>query len=185
MGGVTLCLGGRMVDPEYGGPTWPGTGIELPAGCTAYDGVHALAYARIRKGWIEVADGTRETQDDFKRSERQQRLLLELRGKIARADLLFELPQILTAVSDTVQTDFPRALAGDLASLLPLLTGPEIDRVVLAYPGFVDLPTEPLVNYLLIPRRDDVRVEMERLFGPVLEGWYLGSQADGPPRAAS
>jgi LCP family protein required for cell wall assembly len=185
IGGVTLCLEGKMVDPEYGGPTWPGTGIELPAGCQSYDGVHALAYARIRKGWIELADGTRENQDDFKRAERQQRVLLELRGKVARADLVFELPRILAAVGGAVQTDFPRALAGDLASLLPLVTGPEIDRVVLSYPDYVDPPKNPQVNYLLIPRRDDVRVEMQRLFGPNLEGWYVGSNAAGPPAGGS
>jgi polyisoprenyl-teichoic acid--peptidoglycan teichoic acid transferase len=184
IGGVTLCLDGKMVDPEYGGPTWPGSGIELPAGCQSYDGVHALAYARIRKGWIELADGSRQDQNDFKRADRQQRLLLELRGKIARADLIFELPRILAAVGETVQTDFPRGLAGDLASLLPLVTGPEIDRVVLSYPKYVDPPTNPQVNYLLIPRRDKVRVEMQRLFGPKLGGWYLGSQADGPPIGA-
>ncbi len=181
IGGVRLCLDGRMVDPEYGGPTWPGVGIVLPAGCSSYDGIHALAYARIRKGWIELADGTREDQNDFKRAERQQKVLLELRRETAHADLIFELPRILAAVGATVHTDFPRALAGDLASLLPLVTGPEIDRVVLAYPQYVDLPTNPLVNYLLIPRRDDLRAEMERLFGPDLDGWYLGGQADGPP----
>ena len=184
IGGVTLCLDGTLVDPEYGGPTWPRVGIELPAGCHSYDGVHALAYARIRKGWIELPDGTREEQNDFKRAERQQQVLLELRGEIARADLVFELPRILVAIGATVQTDFPRSLAGDLASLLPLVTGPEIDRVVLSYPQFVDLPTQPLVNYLLIPHREDLRAEMLRLFGPVLEGWYLATTADGPPRAA-
>lgn len=185
IGGVTLCLNGRMVDPEYGGPTWPGVGIVLPAGCRSYDGAHALAYARIRKGWIELADGTREDQNDFKRAERQQKVLLELRGEIARADLIFELPRILAAVGATVETDFPRSLAGDLASLLPLVTGPGIERVVLSYPGFVDLPTHPLVNYLLIPRRDEVRAEMKRLFGTELDGWYLGSTVAGPPQAAS
>ena len=181
VGGVTLCLEGRMIDPEYGGPTWEGVGIELPAGCQHYDGVHALAYARIRKGWIELPDGTREQQNDFKRAERQQSVLLELRRQFAQADLLFELPAILAAISRTVQTDFPRSLAGDLASLLPLVTGPDIDRVVLSWPDFVDLPAQPLVNYLLVPRRDDVRAEMRRLFGPDLEGWYVGSDAEGPP----
>jgi len=185
VGGVTLCLEGRLVDPQYGGPTWQGTGIELPAGCQHYDGVHALAYARIRIGWLELPDGTRETQDDFKRAERQQLLLLELRREFAQADVIFELPAILRAVAHTVQTDFPRSLAGDLASLLPLITGPDIDRVVLSWPDFVDLPVEPLVNYLLIPRRDDVRAEMKRLFGPKLSGWYLGTTADGPPSGSS
>lgn len=181
VGGVTLCLDGKMVDPEYGGPTWEGVGIELPAGCRHYDGVHALAYARIRKGWIELPDGTREQQNDFKRAERQQSVLLELRRQFAQADLLFELPSILAAVGRTVETDFPRGLAGDLASLLPLIAGPDIDRVVLSWPDFVDLPTDPLVNYLLVPRRDDVRAEARRLFGPDLAGWYLGGTADGPP----
>ena len=185
IGGVTLCLDGTMVDPEYGGPTWPRVGIELPAGCQHYDGVHALAYARIRKGWIELPDGTREEQNDFKRAERQQTLLLQLRHDIAQADLIFELPAILTAVGRTVQTDFPRSLAGDLASLLPLVTGPDIDRVVLSYPQFVDPPIDPNVNYLLIPRRDDVRAEMQRLFGSDLEGWYLGTVADGPSPGGS
>ncbi len=182
VGGVTLCLDGRMIDPEYGGPTWQGVGIELPAGCQHYDGVHALAYARIRKGWIELPDGTREQQNDFKRADRQQELLLELRRQFAQADLIFELPAILAAIGDTVETDFPRSLAGDLASLLPLVAGPDIDRVVLSWPDFVDLPTDPLVNYLLVPRRDYLRAEMERLFGSELEGWYVGSTADGPPR---
>ena len=185
IGGVNLCLDGKLVDPEYGGPTWVGTGVELPAGCQHYDGVHALAYARSRKGWIELPDGTRETQTDFLRAERQQTLLLELRREFAQADLLFELPAILRAVGRTVETDFPRSLAGDLASLLPLITGPDIDRVVLSWPDFVDLPVEPLVNYLLIPRRDDVRAEMQSLFGPDLRGWYLGSTADGPPESGS
>ncbi|HTI29814.1 MAG TPA: LCP family protein [Methylomirabilota bacterium] len=185
VGGVTLCLAGKMIDPEYGGPTWVGTGIELPAGCQQYDGVHALAYARIRKGWIELPDGTREQQNDFKRAERQQTLLLELRRQFAQADLIFGLPALLAATGRTVETDFPRSLAGDLASLLPLVAGPDIERVVLSWPDFVDLPTQPLVNYLLIPRRDDVRDEMERLFGPDLQGWYVGSTADGPPGGSS
>jgi polyisoprenyl-teichoic acid--peptidoglycan teichoic acid transferase len=184
LGGVTLCLDGKMVDPEYGGPTWQGVGIELPAGCRHYDGTHALAYARIRKGWIELPDGTREQQNDFKRAERQQAVLLELRRQFAQADLLFELPAILDAVGRTVETDFPRSLAGDLASLLPLVTGPDIDRVVLSWPDFVDLPTDPLVNYLLIPRREDLRAGMQRLFGPKLAGWYLGSDAEGPGTGA-
>ena len=184
VGGVTLCLDGKMIDPEYGGPTWQGLGIELPAGCHHYDGRHALAYARIRNGWIELPNGTREPQNDFKRAERQQTLLLELRRKFAQADLLFELPGVLTAIGRSVETDFPRSLAGDLASLLPLVTGPDIDRVVLSYPDFVELPVEPLVNYLLIPRREKVRAEMERFFGPELGGWYLGSTADGPPNGS-
>jgi LCP family protein required for cell wall assembly len=185
IGGVRLCLDGRMVDPEYGGPTWPRLGIELPAGCQHYDGVHALAYARIRKGWIELPDGTRQGQDDFKRAGRQQTLLLELRRDIAQADPIFALPRVLAAIGNTVETDFPRSLAGDLASLLPLATSPDIHRVVLSYPEYVDPPTDPTINYLLVPKRSAVRAEMGQLFGTQLQGWYLGTSADGPPQDGS
>jgi hypothetical protein len=88
---------------------------------------------------------------------------------------------MLAAIGSTVTTDFPRGEAGDLASLLPLITGPDIDRLVLGLPTFVDPPLEPNVNYMLIPRRDSIRAKMERLFGKdSLEGWYVASDADGP-----
>lgn len=184
VGGLTLCLPGRMVDTEYTGPGVDGRGIELPAGCAHYDGGRALAYSRIRKGYIELPDGTREQQSDFKRSDRQQRVLLELRREFARADTFFELPGILDAVAATVTTDFPRDQAGDLAALLSLITGPGIERVVLGLPDYVELSPQPTLNYYLTPRRDVIRREMGHLFGAdALEGWYLGG--DAPPTAES
>ena len=153
----------------------------LPAGCHEYDGIDALAYARSRKGWIEMPDGTREPQSDFTRNERQQKVLLALRDELAEADLIFELPAVLRAIGRTVSTDFPRDQAGDLASLLPVIAGPDIERVVLGYPEYVDLPTDPDVNYLLIPKRDAIRDEMARIFGEdELRGWYLDSSEPQP-----
>jgi anionic cell wall polymer biosynthesis LytR-Cps2A-Psr (LCP) family protein len=129
-----------------------------------------------------MPDGSIEPQNDFERAERQQRVLLALRSELAEADTLLELPQLLRAIARTVKTDFPRDRAGDLASLLPLIAGPDIERVVLDYPDFVDLPVDPDVNYLLVPRRDAIRDEMARLFGrSELAGWYLGTTAAGPP----
>jgi hypothetical protein len=155
----------------------------LPAGCQQYDGASALAYSRIRKGTLTLPNGTVEPQDDFKRAARQQELLLALRSQMAASNWVFALPNILAAVSETVSTDFPRDEAGDLASLLPLVTGPDIKRVVLGYPEFVRAPTQPLVNYLLIPRRNAIRLEAQRLFGAAgpLKGWYVGSTASRPP----
>ena len=186
LGGLELCLPGRLSDPAYTGPGWPRTGIELPAGCGHYDGADALAFARIRKGTLVKADGSTEQQDDFKRSERQQEVLLALRRQLATADLLFDLPGILDAIGRTVTTDFPRSKAGDLATLLPLIAGPEIERVVLGLPKFVDPPINPQANYLLVPRRDAIRAEMKRLFGKrsPLTGWYVGSTAPAPPASS-
>lgn len=181
LGGVNLCLPGKLVDPGYTGPGSAKRGVELPAGCHAYNGYDALAYARIRKGWIEMPDGTVDYQNDFKRAERQQKVLLALRTELADANLVFELPGILDAISRTVSSDFPREQAGNLASLLPLISGPDIERLVLGYPDYVDLPPDPNTNYLLIPKRDAIRAAMTKLFGAAaIEGWYLGSEADGP-----
>ncbi len=184
IGGVELCLPGKLVDPQFDGSLdnrTRGEPLVLPAGCHHYDGLDALAYARSRKGYIELPDGTREQQSDFARSERQQALLLAIRGELAEADTFLELPTLLQAIGRAVKTDFPRDQAGNLASLAALITGPDIEQVVVGYPEFVDLPVNPNVNYLLIPKRDAIRDEMERLFGAdALRGWYLASDAATP-----
>jgi hypothetical protein len=128
-----------------------------------------------------MPDGERVAQTDFDRIERQQRVLLAMRRELTEADTFLELPSLLRAIGRTVSSDFPRDQAGDLASLMPLIAGPDIERVVLGHPEFVDLPADPDVNYLLIPKRDAIRQEMARLFGlGNLQGWYLGSTAPGP-----
>jgi LCP family protein required for cell wall assembly len=181
VGGVQLCLPGRMIDENYRLPGSMEIGVVLPAGCHAYNGDEALAYARIREGVIELPDGTIEQQSDFKRAERQQEVLLALRHELTAGDLFFELPAFLDAVAATVQTDFPRSSAGDLASLLPLIANTDIERIVLGLPDYVEPPIDPVNNYILTPIRAAIRDEMERLFGPDLEGWYVGSHDDVPP----
>lgn len=181
VGGVRLCLPGPMIDASYRLPGSAEVGIELPAGCSRYGGEDALAFARIRKGFIEMPDGTSEEQSDFARAARQQEVLLALRRELTAGDLFFELPGFLDAVGRTVQTDFPRRSAGDLASLLPLIASTDIERVVLGLPDFVEPPLDPVNNYTLNPIRDEIRDEMERLFGADLDGWYVGGDDEGPP----
>ena len=181
VGGVQLCLPGKMTDANYRLPGAMEIGIVLPAGCHRYNGDEALAYARIREGVIELPDGTIEQQSDFKRAARQQEVLLALRRELTAGDLFFELPGFLDAVADTVQTDFPRSSAGDLASLLPLIANTDIERVVLGLPDYVEPPLDPVNNYILTPIREAIRTEMRRLFGPELQGWYVGGDEEVPP----
>ena len=118
LGGIELCLPGRLVDPQFdgslenAGTTEP---LVLPAGCRLYAGIDALAFARSRQGWIEMPTARRIPQDDFARAERQQQVLLALRRELAEADTFLELPGLLRAIGRTVSTDFPRDQAGDLA----------------------------------------------------------------------
>jgi LCP family protein required for cell wall assembly len=185
VGPLKLCLDGELRDPTYMGPgdTWTSRkpGIVLPSGCGYYQGVRALAYARARKGTLTLPDGTVQPLTDFMRADRQQEVLLALRTEFAKVNLIFKLPSMLRAIGATVHTDFPRAKAGVLASLVPLITGPDIKRVVLGLPKFVDPPVDPTANYILTPRRQDIRRLMQRLFGAdQLQGWYLASDAAGP-----
>jgi LCP family protein required for cell wall assembly len=183
IGGVDLCLPGRLVDPEFDSAIADrhADGLILPTGCHRYDGLDALAYARSRKGWIEMPDGSIVGQSDFDRAERQQRVLLAMRTELQKADTLLELPALLSALGRTISTDVERSQAAGLAALLPLITGPDIERVVLSYPEFVDVPPDAAINYLLIPRRDAIRDRMAEIFGASeLHGWYLSSDLDGP-----
>jgi LCP family protein required for cell wall assembly len=188
LGGVRICVPGVLTDPTYSGPTWaPKYGITLQPGCQQMDGPHALAYSRIRKGTLTLPNGRVETQNDFKRADRQQEVLLALRAQFAASNWVFTLPSVLQAVGETVATDFPRDEAGNLASLLPLITDSKVKRVVLAYPQFVDPPVNPTINYLLIPKRDAIRREAKALFGAdgPLQGWYVGSTDPVPPRTST
>jgi LCP family protein required for cell wall assembly len=182
IGGVELCLPGRLVDPQFEGTITDryADGLVLPEGCHTYDGLDALAYARSRKGWIEMPDGSIEGQSDFDRAERQQQLLLAMRRELSNADTILELPGLLAAVARTVSTDVERGEAAEMSSLLPLVAGTEIERVVLDYPTYVELPEDPGTNYLLVPRRDVIRAKMAEIFGEEPVGWYLGSDASAP-----
>ncbi len=186
IGGVRICVPGILADPLYGGPTWyPRQGITLQPGCQMLDGPHALAYARIRKGTLTLRDGTVQPQDDFKREARQQEVLLALHQQFATANWLTALPDLLAAVGEMVATDFPRGQAGDLASLLPLISGAHaVQRVVLSLPEYVTLAPDPQINYLLIPNREAIRAKMTTLFG-LLKGWYMGGTSLYPPNPAT
>jgi len=184
VGGLRLCLPGELHDPQFDGSLGNVDSDEplvLPAGCHQYNGRDALAYARSRKGWIQMPDGTRDPQNDFDRNERQQAILIALRNELAQVDLIFELPAVLRAIRQSISTDLPRDQAGDLASLLPIIAAPDIERVVLGYPEYVELPAQPDLNYLLVPKRDAIREEMARIFGEnELTGWYLGGTGSSP-----
>ena len=66
------------------------------------DGATALAYARSRHG-----------SSDFARAKRQQQLLTAMRQAILQPQNIQNLPDIITAMADVVNTNFPSQLIAD------------------------------------------------------------------------
>ena len=85
-------------------------GFSITAGPHHLDGAAALAYARSRKALGE---------SDFTRQARQQQILVALRAKVTRGgSLLFQLPELLDAVGETIRTDVPVDRLPDLAAIM-------------------------------------------------------------------
>ena len=155
LGGIRLCLPGELHDPEFDGSLeQPRTSASRsccrPAATSTTGSTRSPTRAAARAGSrCPTAHGSRSPTSPATSASR--RCCSRCATSWHEADLIFELPAVLRAIGRTVSTDFPRDQAGDLASLLPVIAGPDIERVVLGYPEYVDLPTDPEVNYLLIP----------------------------------
>jgi LCP family protein required for cell wall assembly len=103
VGGIDVNVPHGFVDPTYDAYGFQksgyGTGYSITAGPHHLDGINALAYARSRKAL---------TESDFTRQARQQQILIALREKATRGgSLLFELPNLLDAVGQTIRSDVP------------------------------------------------------------------------------
>ena len=126
VGGVEVAVKEAFDDPEYviWGEDDPGWSIE--AGTQRLDGINALAYARARKGLGE---------SDFTRAGRQQEILLALRDEVTRdGSLLWELPELLGLVGDTISTNVPVERLPQLAAVVDEIEDDALTRAVLRHP---------------------------------------------------
>lgn len=91
VGGVTFNLDQPMDDPK--------AGIDLPAGCTTFDGTSALGFVRARN---------LDPSGDYGRIARQQRFLRELVAKATSLETLSQPSRVfglVNAVSGAIRTD--------------------------------------------------------------------------------
>jgi LCP family protein required for cell wall assembly len=101
VGGVDVCNTKTIDDAGYPNPGGQ-PGFHLDPGEYHMDGATALAYARSRHG-----------SSDFARAKRQQQLLSSLRQAILQPQNIQRLPEIITAMTEVVHTDFPPELISD------------------------------------------------------------------------
>jgi polyisoprenyl-teichoic acid--peptidoglycan teichoic acid transferase len=126
VGGVDITVQHGFVDPLYDGYGVKKRGYAVTAGWHHFNGVAALAYARSRQATGE---------SDFRRAERQQEVLLALRDKLlARGELFWRVPELLSTFGDMVATDVPVQLLPSLAAIVDDMGAGGATRVVIAAP---------------------------------------------------
>jgi polyisoprenyl-teichoic acid--peptidoglycan teichoic acid transferase len=94
LGGIDINVPKAIDDPTYPDENFGYKPIHIPAGLQHMDGERALQYAR-----------SRHTENDFSRSKRQVQILLAIRDKALRLDLLPKLPSLIQTMWGTIETD--------------------------------------------------------------------------------
>ncbi len=94
LGGIDINVPKAIDDPTYPDENFGYRPIHIPAGMQHMDGERALEYAR-----------SRHTENDFGRSKRQVQILLAIRDKALRLDLLPKLPALIQTMWGTIETD--------------------------------------------------------------------------------
>ena len=152
IGGVDICVPEDINDLEY--PAYDNYGFDplyIKAGCQTMGGELALKYAR-----------TRHNGTDFDRAKRQQQVILAVRDKVIKQNMLPQLvaqaPALLNTLQASVETDLSLDQMIQLAKLATQIDPKNIkqavidENMVVAY----NTPTDPPQN-VLVPIRSKVR----------------------------
>ena len=159
IGGVEICVAEAIDDPLY--PALDNYGydpLHIDAGCQHMDGALALKYAR-----------TRHNGTDFDRAKRQQQVILAIRDKVMKQNLLPQLvaqaPTLLNTLQSAIKTNLTLDQMIQLAKLATQIDPKNIkqatidENMVVGY----NTPTDPPQN-VLVPIREKIRELRERLF---------------------
>ncbi|MCA9833220.1 MAG: LCP family protein [Thermomicrobiales bacterium] len=118
VGGIYVDVPYPILDSQYPAENFNYQRIHFPAGWQHMDGQEALIYAR-----------TRHQDGDTSRSARQQQVLLALRDQHLSADLITQLPQLITDFGGTVRTDISITDAIKLAQLALEIPNENIEQL--------------------------------------------------------
>jgi LCP family protein required for cell wall assembly len=130
LGGVNVIVTNPVMDDFYPSDLTPGGypydyyRVAVLPGAAHLDGVHALQYVRSRHG---------DLRGDFARSERQQQVLLAMKGQASRLNVA-DLPTLAKAFDGEIKTNMGLTRVRQLMSVAGDLDGTGIDRVVLVPP---------------------------------------------------
>jgi LCP family protein required for cell wall assembly len=150
LGGVLIDVPRPLKDDEYPTENYGYERVFFAPGPQLMDGATALKYAR-----------TRHQDSDFGRMARQQQVLLGIRERALRLNVLPRLPALVEQLARTVNTNFT---PGELLSLAKLAT--QIESAAL---GTLVVDSQLVTPYvgaegasLQLPRRDEIRKAIQR-----------------------
>jgi len=154
--GIDIYVEKEIDDPLYPDNAYGYDPLYIPAGLQHMDGELALKYARTRHGG-----------SDFDRLRRQQQVIMAVRDKVLRFELLPQLlpklPELLKTVGDAVQTDLQLDEMVNLVQLASKIDDEHIKTAVID-----SSMTEPTTRHngaqVLIPIRDEIRAVVDEIF---------------------
>ena len=157
IGGVEIHVEEEIDDPLYPDSAFGYAPLYIPVGLQHMDGELALKYARTRHGG-----------SDFDRLRRQQQVIMAVRDKILRLELLpqllLKLPELLKTVGDSVQTDLQFDEMRSLVQLASQIGDERIKTAVIDNSMTVSTTT-PNGAQVEIPIRDEIRAVVDGIFG--------------------
>jgi len=153
LGGISIDVPEDIRDEQYPDDHYGYMRIYIPAGKQQMDGDTALQYVRAR-----------HESSDFSRMRRQQQVMLAVRDKALRLDVLFSLPELIPLLGRAFSTDLTMQNLLALANL-----GAQIEREDLQLQVVDESLTIPYVSsdgaQVLLPRLDQIRSLVGGLFG--------------------
>lgn len=158
IGGIEIEVPQEIEDTQYPDPDNPGayTTIYIPAGMQHMDGEMALKYAR-----------TRHMDSDFGRLRRQQQVIMAVRDRVLRLELIPQLlphlTELMNEMGDAVQTDLQPADLILLAQWAQQIEDQGIRGGVIDRSMTVPLVTPDQAQVLILDR-DKVRPLIKELF---------------------
>lgn len=159
IGGIDVEVAETINDPKYPDNCYGYEGFSIQAGEQHLDGQTALKYARTRATF----------GGDVDRANRQQQVVLAVRNKILRLNMVPQLltraPELWRIFQDNVRTDLTINEAVQLALLIETIPSDNIRNKVIDF-DYVYSETAPNGQQVLVPVREKIRELRDDLFAP-------------------
>jgi LCP family protein required for cell wall assembly len=155
LGGIDLYVPETIDDPTFPDDYYGYDPFYLEAGHHNLSGYDAMRYARTRHS----------SGGDFARAQRQQQVMLAIRDKALQIGVIPKIPDLWASMADTVETDLQLVDIVELAQLADEIEVENIENTVIDQDLTVDYTVPENGAMVLLPLRDKIQVEVDRVFG--------------------